>query len=473
MSRPSLRKHLNALSRLAGSHYAFSGGSHATATELLKPSDDVSRAQNWDNRLWAHEEPVWKPYKLGETPGYAPLQLGECLVGMHAQYRIIRKLGWGAESNIWLVERVASKHSTLELGRLLVAKVLTAHASELEFGKTTCQMPLLNEINHHSNPREEGYIIGSDHIIAMADWGAHQSRHGIHAFSIMLPMSTTVHNVRRTFRTVDPSRDVMLVRRVLMQMCFALGCVHELGYIHGDVKADNISVPLFATSIPDLKRYLEEVPAESLPPRIFPEHSPDPITCVKSQPYPPIGNDHDVHRIFLKLGDFSSAIRASTNTTGLRAMPRMLRAPEIILGHRWGQPIDVWALGCLTAELLLHESLFHPGKDEDDATDSEHLAQMIDVLGPFSGEVLANSPLRDKFFNANGMLKLLDGAKRTPLSPLRHRLAKAGLTGTTLDEVDALLRRMLTLDPDWRPAARRLFGDPFIKGFDLNTNSFR
>lgn len=42
----------------------------------------------------------------------------------------------------------------------------------------------------------------------------------------------------------------------------------------------------------------------------------------------------------------------------------MLRAPEILLGSdRYDEAIDMWAVGCVMAELLRNEPLF-PGKTE-------------------------------------------------------------------------------------------------------------
>ncbi|KAH9939747.1 kinase-like domain-containing protein [Epithele typhae] len=456
MSRLPIRQHVNAAaSRFAKDRLACS----SAVTEHLKPSNNSLRIQNEDESMWANEEPVWKPWQFVESPGYAPLQLEEEIVGQYAQYKVNRKLGWGTESSIWLVERVASEHKDLKPGRLLVAKVLTAHASELEFGKSTCQVPLLGAVIAHSKRAAASvdtntfYIPGVEHITSMMDWGAHRTRIGVHVFTVLAPMSTTLYRVQRALQTVDTDRDVILVRRVVIQILHALSCVHQLGYIHGDVKADNICVPVFDALIPDLK-------------------SPDPVTCVKSQPYPPIGDHHHADKIYLQLADFSSAIRTSSYSTTQRAMPRMLRAPEVILGRRWGQPIDIWALGCLAAELLLHRPLFDPGDNEDDATDSEHLAQMVEVLGPFSQGALAKCPLTNTFFNANGSLNSAGGGRRVHVPSLRHSLAQVGLTGTTLDEVDVLLRRMLALDPDGRPTASELLDDPFVRDFDLRTNTF-
>ncbi|XP_060082208.1 dual specificity tyrosine-phosphorylation-regulated kinase 2-like [Ylistrum balloti] len=67
---------------------------------------------------------------------------------------------------------------------------------------------------------------------------------------------------------------------------------------------------------------------------------------------------------------------------------RFYRAPEVILGAKYGMPIDMWSLGCILAELLTGYPLF-PGEDEGD-----QLACIIE---------LQNMPPQ----------RLLDGAKRT------------------------------------------------------------
>ena len=53
------------------------------------------------------------------------------------------------------------------------------------------------------------------------------------------------------------------------------------------------------------------------------------------------------------------------------------RAPELLLGaRRYGPAVDVWAAGCVVAELLLRRPLF-PG----DGSDQDQLAQIVRLLG--------------------------------------------------------------------------------------------
>uniref|UniRef100_A0A1I7TDR8 Dual specificity tyrosine-phosphorylation-regulated kinase mbk-2 n=1 Tax=Caenorhabditis tropicalis TaxID=1561998 RepID=A0A1I7TDR8_9PELO len=54
---------------------------------------------------------------------------------------------------------------------------------------------------------------------------------------------------------------------------------------------------------------------------------------------------------------------------------RFYRAPEVILGTKYGMPIDMWSLGCILAELLTGYPLL-PGEDEND-----QLALIIELLG--------------------------------------------------------------------------------------------
>ncbi|XP_018568439.1 cyclin-dependent kinase-like 4 [Anoplophora glabripennis] len=75
---------------------------------------------------------------------------------------------------------------------------------------------------------------------------------------------------------------------------------------------------------------------------------------------------------------------------------RWYRAPELLVGERYyGTPVDIWAIGCLFAEMMTGEPLF-PGK-----TDIDQLHLIVKVLGkPCSRHqklLSKNSQLRTKF----------------------------------------------------------------------------
>ncbi|MXQ97734.1 hypothetical protein E5288_WYG011610 [Bos mutus] len=75
---------------------------------------------------------------------------------------------------------------------------------------------------------------------------------------------------------------------------------------------------------------------------------------------------------------------------------RFYRAPEVILGARYGMPIDMWSLGCILAELLTGYPLL-PGEDEGD-----QLACMIELLGMPSQKLLDASKRAKNFVSSKG-----------------------------------------------------------------------
>jgi glycogen synthase kinase 3 beta len=87
----------------------------------------------------------------------------------------------------------------------------------------------------------------------------------------------------------------------------------------------------------------------------------------------------------VKICDFGSAKiidKAGKNTPYI--VSRFYRAPELILGiSTYGSPIDIWATGCIFAELITQKPLF-PGK-----TEGSQLLEQIAILGTISEEDLA------------------------------------------------------------------------------------
>ena len=75
---------------------------------------------------------------------------------------------------------------------------------------------------------------------------------------------------------------------------------------------------------------------------------------------------------------------------------RFYRAPEVILGGKYGMAIDMWSFGCILAELLTGYPLF-PGEDEGD-----QLACMMEVLGMPSNKLVETSKRARTFFSSKG-----------------------------------------------------------------------
>uniref|UniRef100_A0A1A9ZM30 dual-specificity kinase n=1 Tax=Glossina pallidipes TaxID=7398 RepID=A0A1A9ZM30_GLOPL len=151
---------------------------------------------------------------------------------------------------------------------------------------------------------------------------------------------------------------------------------------------------------------------------------------------------------------------------------RFYRAPEVILGAKYGRAIDMWSLGCILAELLSGHALF-PGENEAD-----QLACIIEVLGMPSKSVLATAKRTKVFFNpegypryctvrtmADGMVVLIGGQSRRGKQrgpPCSKSLSKA-IDGCK----DALflnfIRGCLEWDPEKRLTPSEALKHPWLR----------
>lgn len=78
---------------------------------------------------------------------------------------------------------------------------------------------------------------------------------------------------------------------------------------------------------------------------------------------------------------------------------RYYRAPEVILGLKYGPKIDVWSAALIIIELLTGKPAF-PGKNELDM-----LNLMTDFLGPIPRSMAKHCRKKAQFFNESGSLK--------------------------------------------------------------------
>ena len=85
----------------------------------------------------------------------------------------------------------------------------------------------------------------------------------------------------------------------------------------------------------------------------------------------------DEHGV-LKIGDFglAKAFGSPNRIYTHQVVTRWYRAPELLFGARmYGTGIDIWAVGCIIAELLIRNP-FLPG-----GTDLDQLLKIFQVLG--------------------------------------------------------------------------------------------
>jgi len=151
---------------------------------------------------------------------------------------------------------------------------------------------------------------------------------------------------------------------------------------------------------------------------------------------------------------------------------RFYRAPEVVLGARYGMPIDMWSFGCILSELLTGYPLF-PGEDEGD-----QLACVIEVLGMPPERLLTSSKRAKNFISSKGypryctVTNLPDGS--TVLTGGRSRHGKTRGPPASKDFVTALkgcddplfidfLKKCLEWDPNQRMIPSQALRHPWLR----------
>uniref|UniRef100_A0A8C4QHD5 dual-specificity kinase n=1 Tax=Eptatretus burgeri TaxID=7764 RepID=A0A8C4QHD5_EPTBU len=138
---------------------------------------------------------------------------------------------------------------------------------------------------------------------------------------------------------------------------------------------------------------------------------------------------------------------------------RFYRAPEVILGARYGLAIDVWSLGCILAELLTGTPLL-PGEDEAD-----QFACAVELLGMPSARLLDQGKRSRNFVSSRGYPRyctvntLTDGSvvlkggrsrRGKPRGPPASRDLSAALKGCDDQLFLDFLKGCLQWDPTMR-----------------------
>ncbi|CDK24406.1 unnamed protein product [Kuraishia capsulata CBS 1993] len=162
--------------------------------------------------------------------------------------------------------------------------------------------------------------------------------------------------------------------------------------------------------------------------------------------------DDDILRV--KIADLGNACWIYNHFTD-DVQTRQYRAPEVILGAQWGCSCDIWSVGCLIFELLTGDYLFDPTEGRSFSKNDDHLAQIVELLGPIPQELIAVSRNGKLFYHSD--LQRLRRIKNLKPWPLQNVLMeKYKFSETDAHEITDFLSGMLVPDPKKRMDAAGL-----------------
>ncbi|GIY41043.1 hypothetical protein CEXT_540141 [Caerostris extrusa] len=180
----------------------------------------------------------------------------------------------------------------------------------------------------------------------------------------------------------------------------------------------------------------------------------------------------DEKKSALKLCDFGSASHVAENDITPYLVSRFYRAPEIILGLKYGFGIDLWSVGCTIYELYTGKIMF-PGK-----SNNQMLKYFMDLKGKLSNKLIKRGQFKDQHFDMHfnfcyheidrvtEKVKIVVLTNINPSRDLQAELISPNLPDDQFRKVNQLkdlLDKILMLDPSKRISINQALMHPFIQ----------
>lgn len=118
-------------------------------------------------------------------------------------------------------------------------------------------------------------------------------------------------------------------------------------------------------------------------------------------------------------------------------------------------------MACIAFELATGDYLFHPHAGKDFSRTDDHLAQMIELLGPIPKEQALSGKFSKYYFDDEGNLKNIPDFKSCSISETLVR--KYEWSHESADEFQSFLQPMLDFDPKKRATAAQCLEHPWLK----------
>ncbi|KAL4887801.1 kinase-like domain-containing protein [Aspergillus ambiguus] len=399
--------------------------------------------------------------------GYHPVVLGD--VFNDGQYKIIRKLGEGSYSTVWLAR-------DLRNCRYVVLKVLVS-----EIKGVIAELRILRHLTEVA-PAE-----AARHVTRLLDEFEHHGPNGLHRCLVFEPMGPSVNTMVEELPQFKPRRRGMKVRyplwmtkSILKQSLQALAFLHEHGIAHGDFQPGNILFTLhdIDSMAEDSLRQQEDVQARSISPPVQRLDSKQdrwaPRYLCVAQPLVPFTSYTEGLKI--KLSDMGGAF-FFTDPPKKPVTPLGLRPPELILTGAVDNTIDVWSFGCLFFELITGQPLFCiPGSEYEN---DDYLLSLTARLGALPDELFRHWETSSLYFTPDRQLFncQLGGVapgeeplmvEQTSMEAL-FDMAEPDLDEEEAQKVKTLIRWILQYDPMKRPSPAKILSEPWFCEIDVKS----
>ncbi|KAL2846181.1 kinase-like domain-containing protein [Aspergillus pseudoustus] len=388
---------------------------------------------------------------------FHPVHLLDTFQG--GRYSIIRKLGYGSFSTVWLARDT-------QLDRYVALKIGHAESTPTD------------EIDIYERLASSKFTThpGRDHYLPLLDHFRISGPNGTHQALVYEPMGASVAEVKDTLFPESPF-PLWTAKSILWQTLLGLDFMLENGIAHGDVQPRNL---LFTLEGLVGRPVAELAQDKDIRPTPVEQKVVDGVVMPKYiVPADSLMQYLDISRPFtVKVSDLGGSF-LTTNPPRTPAPPFALRAPETLFERSVTASQDMWSFGCLIFEFITGVTLFDLCDiSAIELTDDMHFTDMYNILGFPSDESLRDCqwPRWREHFTQSGERKTRYSRKRdrdydmngTPvaltLEELLDEYIGESLSAEELQVTKDLLRGLLEFDPEKRFSTKDAMRHKWFEG---------
>ncbi|KAH9921034.1 kinase-like protein [Fomitopsis serialis] len=199
-------------------------------------SYDSSHSQS----VMTEDEEDWEDYVKG---GYHPVHIGDTF--SDARYTVVRKLGWGHFSTVWLAKDAKlDRHVALKVVKSAPRYTETA-LDEIKLLQRliTSSSPPVQPTPNNPNPQPSPSQThpGRSHVISFLDHFRHKGPNGTHVCMVFEVLGENLLGLIK--RHQNKGVPMPLVKQIAKQILLGLDYMHRCcGVIHTDLKPENVLI---------------------------------------------------------------------------------------------------------------------------------------------------------------------------------------------------------------------------------------
>uniref|UniRef100_A0A8C6M5E5 non-specific serine/threonine protein kinase n=1 Tax=Nothobranchius furzeri TaxID=105023 RepID=A0A8C6M5E5_NOTFU len=167
----------------------------------------------------------------------------------------------------------------------------------------------------------------------------------------------------------------------------------------------------------------------------------------------------DADKILIKIADLGNACWVNKHFTE-DIQTCQYRCVEVLIGADYDTQADIWSTACMAFELATGDYLFDPQSGATFSREEDHIAHIMELLGPLPSQFALSGRNSKCFFNHKGQLQHI--SKLKPWSLLEILLDKYEWPREEAVQFSSFLLTMLELLPHKRATAAQCLKHPWI-----------